>query len=270
MIEDVRGAMDFDVTGEAAGPTVLLVPGSCSTGAAWRGVIGEWGGAFRAITTSLPGYGRSAERRPEGDPCIAYLAEAIEAVIDRAGRPVHLAGHSFGGLVAVAVALRRQVPLASLTVLEAPAVELLREHDETSHYGAFRDMSAGYFAAFADGDREAIARMVDFYGGPGTWASWPERVRAYAMETTPVNIRDWASAFAFPLKDELADIAAPTFIAWGGASHPAIKRANALLAQGIPGARSAAIDGAAHFMISTHPRQCALLVAEHVIRVLSA
>lgn len=273
MIEDARGAMDYDVVGAGTGPegpTVVLVPGSCSTGAAWRGVIAEFGGAFRAITTSLPGYGRSAERRPEADPSVSWLAEAIETVIDRAHGPVHLVGHSFGGLVAVSVALRRQVPLASLTVLEAPAVELLREHGEVTHYDAFRDMSAGYFAAFADGDREAISRMVDFYGGAGTWASWPERVRAYAMETTAVNIRDWASAFAFPLKDELAAIEVPTFVAWGGASHPAIRQANTLLAAGIPGARSAAIDGAAHFMISTHPRQCALLIAEHVIRALQA
>jgi hypothetical protein len=41
---------------------------------------------------------------------------------------------------------------------------------------------------------EAIAGMIDFYGGAGTFASWPPRVRGYAIETTPVNILDWASA----------------------------------------------------------------------------
>ena len=211
MIEDASGAIDYDETG--SGPAIVLVPGSCSTGAAWRGVMAEWGGAFRCVTTSLPGYGRTAERRPEDDPSIAHLAEAIEAVITHAGGPVHLVGHSFGGLVSVAVALRGKARLASLTVLEAPAIELLREHGEEAHYATFKQMSAVYFAAFAGGDSEAVTHMVDFYGGPGTFASWPERVRVYAIETTPVNIRDWATAFAFPLAAALPAIRVPTLIA---------------------------------------------------------
>jgi pimeloyl-ACP methyl ester carboxylesterase len=265
MIVDPSGIIDYDETG--SGPAVVLVPGSCSTGAAWRGVIAEWDGAFRAVTTSLPGYGKSADRRPEGDPAIAHLAEAIEAVIRAADPPAHLVGHSFGGLVAIAVALRGRVPLASLTVLEAPAVELLREHGEAEHYAAFRQMAAGYFTAFDAGNRGAIAQMVDFYGGAGTFASWPERVRAYAVETTVVNIRDWASAFAFPLKDELPSLRVPTLIAWGAISYPAIQRANALLAAAIPGARCANIAGASHFMISTHPSDTARLIAGHVSNV---
>ena len=37
MIEDVRGNIDYDESG--AGPTLVLVPGSCSTGAASRPVM---------------------------------------------------------------------------------------------------------------------------------------------------------------------------------------------------------------------------------------
>jgi pimeloyl-ACP methyl ester carboxylesterase len=41
----------------------------------------------------------------------------LESVVRRAGSRVHLVGHSFGGLVALAVALRKQVRLASLLIL---------------------------------------------------------------------------------------------------------------------------------------------------------
>ena len=34
----------------------------------------------------------------------------------KAGEPVHLVGHSFGGLVALAVALRNRVRLASIVM----------------------------------------------------------------------------------------------------------------------------------------------------------
>ena len=55
MIEDISGNIDYEESG--AGPTMVLVPGSCSTGAAWRPVIAAWGNRFRCVTTSLPGYG---------------------------------------------------------------------------------------------------------------------------------------------------------------------------------------------------------------------
>jgi pimeloyl-ACP methyl ester carboxylesterase len=177
MIDDPRGRIDYDETGSVAGsgPTLVLVPGSCSTGAAWRPVMAGWSGSFRCVTTSLPGYGGTAERRTKDDPSIGPVAEALEAVIRRAGAPVHLVGHSWGGLVGLIVALRAEVPLASLSIVEAPALELLRATGEQEHYGAFREMTDGYFAAFAAGERGAVAAMIDFYGGEGTYASWPQR-----------------------------------------------------------------------------------------------
>ena len=264
MIDDPSGRIDYDESG--AGPTVVLVPGSCATGAAWRPMIQAWGGKLRCVTTSLPGYGGTAERRTASDVSIAHAAGAVEAVIRRTGGPAHLVGHSYGGLVAVAVALRSAVPLASLAVLEAPAMELLRERaDDAEHYRAFRAMNETYFAAFARGEEEAVAQMIDFYGGAGTYASWPDRVRAYAVETTAVNILDWQTAYAFPLTAAvLSAIDIPTLVLWGGASHPAAQRANARLGQSIPGAATAAVDGAAHFMIATHAGEVARRVAAHI------
>ena len=62
MIEDAGGRIDYDDSG-GTGPTIVLVPGSCSTGAAWRPVMANWDGQFRCITTSLLGYGQTSERR---------------------------------------------------------------------------------------------------------------------------------------------------------------------------------------------------------------
>jgi pimeloyl-ACP methyl ester carboxylesterase len=42
------------------------------------------------------------------DPCISHEVEVVESVIRKAGGPVHLVGHSFGGLVALAVSLRNR------------------------------------------------------------------------------------------------------------------------------------------------------------------
>ena len=263
MIEDVRGRIDYDVCG--AGPTIVLVPGSCSTGAAWRPVTAALGNRFRCVTTSLLGYGGTAERRSSRDPSIWHEVDIVESVIRKAGGAVHLVGHSFGGLVAVAVALRNRVPLASLAVIEAPAAELLRDNGDQEHYRAFRLMTDDYFAAFASGNVEAIATMIDFYGGAGTFASWPPNVRAYALETTAVNILDWASAYGFPLcAASLASIDIPVLVLWGEASHPAVQRANAFLGASMRRAVCIAVNAAAHFMIATHADEISRLIAQHV------
>jgi pimeloyl-ACP methyl ester carboxylesterase len=263
MIDEALGRIDYQEGG--TGPTIVLVPGSCSTGGAWRPVVAAWNGGFRSVTTSLLGYGGTAERRTDLDADISHEAEIVEAVIRRAASPVHLVGHSFGGLAALAVAIRKQVPLLSLTIVEMPALHLLRQEGEEEHYRAFRQMTDTYFAAFHAGERTAIEAMIDFYGGAGTFASWPRRVRDYAIESTAVNILDWASALGFPLEPAaLAKVEVPSLVIRGGASPPAMRRANELLAQGLPDASLATIDGAAHFMIATHAGDVAGAIERHI------
>jgi pimeloyl-ACP methyl ester carboxylesterase len=264
MLADPQGNIDFRECGR--GPTIVLVPGSCSTGVAWRPVIAALGGNYRCVTTSLPGYGGTAERRTAHDRTIARVALVVEAVVSRAATPVHLVGHSFGGLAALSVALRERVPLASVMILEPPAVTLLDLSARDQHYAlAFRQMTTEYFATHASGNREAISAMIDFYGGAGTFASWPARVRGYAIETTPVNFLDWQSAYDFEIPiSSMTSVKLPTLVARGSKSHPGMQRITEILAGGIPNSSLATLEGAAHFMISTHPDDVARLIAKHV------
>jgi pimeloyl-ACP methyl ester carboxylesterase len=264
VINDYRGNIDYSEN-LGQGPTVALVPGSCSTGAAWRPLISHWGNMYRCVTTSLLGYGGTAERRTVGNTDISSEAEIIEAVIRRAGSPVHLVGHSFGGLAAIAVALRQPQLLRSLTIVEAPAVQILRHVGEAEHYLTFRDMTMNYSAAFRGGQLNAIERMIDFYGGVGTFAGWPHRARDYAIETTAVNLLDWSSVYGFELTPSLLKtIVMPTLVVCGENSHPAVRRANQLLAQSMTRATIVAIPRAAHFLVATHAGVLADLITTHL------
>ena len=200
---------------------------------------------------------------------MAREVEIVEEVVRRAagphGEPVHLVGHSFGGLVGLAVALRRRSPLASLVMVDAPTPGLLQADDEMDHYRAFREMTDHYFADYMRGEPEAIASMIDFYGGAGTFASWPSRMREHAVATTSTNILDWASAYGFVVaRRVLQRLAIPALVLCGGDSHPAVKRANELLSIHMPNASFVEIRGAAHFMITTHPADVADIVERYL------
>jgi pimeloyl-ACP methyl ester carboxylesterase len=228
-------------------------------------VVSHLGNGFRCVTTSLLGYGDTDERRTIADASIDHECHVVEQVIERAGSRVHLIGHSFGGLVALAVALRGHAQLASLTILEAPAVGVLRGEGDETHYRDFVHLTDSYFRSYRNGNREAIAAMIDFYGGPGTFDSWPQRVQSHAVETTEVNMLDWAGAYAFtPSNAALSTLGVPTEIIVGAKSRRAVQRANEAVMHHIPGAALWEIEGAAHFMIATHPEQVAKIISARV------
>jgi pimeloyl-ACP methyl ester carboxylesterase len=263
MIEDARGNIDY--AEEGSGPTVVLVPGSWGTRSAWRGVIAALGGRFRVVTTSLLGYGGTAERRSAQDLSIKHEAEIIDAVIRRAGGAVHLIGHSYGGQACLAIALRGAVPLMSLTVIEPTGINLLRRTGDLALYEqiiAFRD---AYFQAFESGDKEAARRVIDLHDGNGCFEALPSRVRGYIIATTATNILDWRSGLDFdaPLSAYSA-IAVPTLVVRGGRGHPYIARSSETLSSTMPNANLVTVPGAAHSMITTHAAEVAELIANHV------
>src|SRR5215475_8078877 len=142
MLQDRHGLIDYVEKG--AGPTIVFVPGSWAPGAAWRGVIEALGNRFRTITTSLPGYGGTRDRRTSADTSIDRQAETVEAVIRHAGGPAHLVGHSFGALACLDVALSGLLPLMSLTLIEPLAFSLLRQQGESALYDRFIAMRENY------------------------------------------------------------------------------------------------------------------------------
>ena len=109
-----------------SGPTVLLAHCSGASHHAWAPLAAALSDRYRVLAPDLLGYGRS-----EPWPVNARLHPwsdlgALLALAELADGPVHLAGHSYGGTVALEAARVLGTRVRSLTLIEPVAFHLLR------------------------------------------------------------------------------------------------------------------------------------------------
>jgi pimeloyl-ACP methyl ester carboxylesterase len=260
--------VEYEERGE--GPALLFLPGSFGTGSGWKAVTDRLARRHRIVTTSLLGYGATAERRPLGNATMRQQTEVIDRILERIGEPAHVVGHSFGGLAALAHAIEGEIKPASLVLVEANPLGLLKTSGEADVYAMFGAMTSDYFAEFEAGRPDAARRVIDFYGGEGTFAAFPARVRDYIVKTTPANIRDWSSGTPFePPLSAYHHITATTLVVRGGDGHPAMMRIAEILVEAIPQSRLETIAGGSHFLPTTHPAELARLLDAHVHAVIT-
>jgi len=258
-------AIDFVSLG-ACDPTMVFIPGSYSTAAAWRGVWAHLPADWRLAAISLPGCGETTETRRPGDADITHQFATLQAALVRLGnRPGHLVGHSFGGTVALAGALAGIVDVVSLMLFEANPFDLIADNGPL--YAEARELAAAFKEALDAGEPDAAARIVDWWGGPGCFAAMPARVQDFCRAAASANALDWGTDFGFqPDRAAIAALSCPVLLVRGGDAIPAMVAMADALGALLPVTRRAVVAGAGHFLTTTHPDDCAALIVEHVGR----
>lgn len=248
--------VDYRETG--TGPAILFLPGSFATPAAWRAVQGHLPQRYRFVATSLCGYGRTAERRSAGDCGMDHQVAVVEAVARRIAEPVHLVGHSFGATVGLAAALSGRVDILSIATFEANPIHILADNGHDDLVATLRQLRLSLETAWRAGDADAVRQVIDFWGGAGSFAAMPPAVQDYCRQTLPVNLLDWETAFGFTAASRsFAALDMPVLVVRGGRAAPAMVAITDGLAACLHDARMAVVDGANHFLISTHAKACA-------------
>lgn len=263
---DKTPAIDYVESGE--GPNVLFVPGSYSTPAAWRPIQKRLPPRYRMAGTSLCGYGGTEDTRTPTDCRIVHEVRVVDEAVRRLGGPVHLVGHSFGATVALAAALSGRVAIAGMALFEANPLELLRHSGNETLYEQTFAMSRAFEAAVVAGEPDAAARIIDFWGGEGVFAGMPQAVRDYCNLTAPANVFDWHTAFA--MRDyECAHLTMPVLLVRGSSANPAMVAITDALGHLLPDVQAEIVPGAGHFLISSHPDECAALLGAFLARTVT-
>lgn len=109
---------------EGSGAPLLLLHGYADSADTWRRTLDRLGRADRrALAVDLPGFGAAARldrERGVVEQLETFAAAAVRHLADEYGGPVHVAGNSLGGLTALRLAMRDDLPLAGVVPV-APA-----------------------------------------------------------------------------------------------------------------------------------------------------
>lgn len=235
------------------GPIVVLVHGSMDRSGSWVRVVRELRDRH-TVRYDRRGYGRSLGVGPgEMQEHIADLLVVI------GGRASVVAGHSYGAAIALAAAQREPDLVRGVVSYEGPMP--WRDFWPTTSGGANAMAEVRDGAAIGDAAERFLRRHI----GDEKWERLPQKTRderraeGAALLTELASARDGGSPYD-PRK-----LRVPVVSARGSVSEAYLMHGADVLAEEIPLAEHAVIEGASHGGHQSHPAE----FAELIRRVLS-
>jgi pimeloyl-ACP methyl ester carboxylesterase len=244
----------------------LLLHGSVSNGAMWRALTRALPAALTVVAPDLIGYGKSAMWRGERPFRLDHERSALAALLPRSAEAYHLVGHSYGGLVALDLALADPARVRTLTLIEPVFVAGLRREGEMAAYEQFRRVRNDFVSLIAADEREAaMCRFIDFWTGDGAWAALSPSARAESLRVADKVELDWEAAFAADLgTDRLRALASRTLLIGGDRSPEPMRRLLDVLHGLMPGSHRMMVPGANHLLPLTHGAAVNAAIAAHL------
>jgi pimeloyl-ACP methyl ester carboxylesterase len=253
-----------------AGTGVVCLHASASSSSQWRPLMDRLANRFRVFAVDLYGYGQSPPWPDERPLSLADEGRLLEPVFRAAGERFHLIGHSYGGAVALRVALDNPGRLRSLTIYEPVMVAVLLQEDPEQP--AAREITAvrdDTNAAVDRGDLDRSGgRLVDYWMGAGAWANTPEKRRPAIASAMRKVKGEWNAIFTEPTPlAAFAKLAVDTHFLVGSESPASTKGVARLLTGTLPRVTRTVIDGAGHMGPITHPDQVNAAIEAYLDRV---
>ncbi len=246
----------YDVYG--SGSPIVFIHGSYASTSTWKKMIATLSKKYMCITIKLPGHCGTPDPDDFAAPSLETEFNVIEdAIRQLTDEPVHLVGHSYGGVVALALAMKGSVALRHLTLFEPVAVAVLAESGEEAAALALNQFLKGYRDAVSHDEPYACRGVIDFWGGTGSFDSMPEALRDGMVPFTANNIRHWdlCQSTIRPM-DDYHCLAVLTTVICGGNSNPIAQIIAKQLHAHIPNSCFTSIADASHFMVTTHAEAC--------------
>jgi lipase len=235
------------------GAPVLLLHGSASAAVMWASVIDALKVQFRVIAPDLIGYGRT-DSWPNGHAFTAADELRLLEPLLPQGAPVHVVGHSYGGLIALHLALAGRIALRSLTLIEPVAFFLLPHAGAHDAWSEIRALGRDYATRIAAGETEAALRgFIGYWAGDGAWDVMDEPLRAQIRRAAGKIVLDFQLAFTDPGLASVRALQFPIRLISGGRTRSPTRHIMTFLADQWPAAKFEVVASANHLLPVTHP-----------------
>ncbi|NML17800.1 alpha/beta fold hydrolase [Azohydromonas caseinilytica] len=178
--------------------TVLALHSSASGARQWDAWREQLPPSVELVAPGLIGYGANGESggwRSAQPVSLGDEARRLAGLLERPGG-VHLLGHSYGGAVALELALMKPGCVRSLTLYEPVRFGVLRTPGTERLWTSVLAFGYGVGALVrAQRVDEAAALFVDYWGGAGAWAACSERRRAAIAAYIPKVDAEFGALF---------------------------------------------------------------------------
>ncbi|MFD7227231.1 alpha/beta fold hydrolase [Streptomyces sp. NPDC059881] len=239
------------------GPLLLCLHGIGSSSAAFAPLLAELGRYARVVAWDAPGYARSAD--PEAPLTLDGFADAAAGVIRERGGSAHVLGVSWGGVIALRLAVRHPELVASLIIADsspgsgtdpAKAAAMRARAGELASLGprAFAELRAPRLVS-AGAPAELVRRVTDTMAGAVRLPGY-----GYAAE----------SMAATDLRDELPSVTAPTLVLCGDQDEVTGVEASQAIAGAVHRTAYVIVKDAGHLANQEQPEHFNAWVLSHL------
>lgn len=260
------GPIDVNVEEAGEGEPVVMIHSSGMSARQWRGLAKLMAATHRAVMPDLLGSGATRGWEPAATFSIDEDVELLLAVIAALARPVHLVGHSYGGMLALALA--RRLPAAqvrSLALYEPVAWGVAIDEPGGPVPRQLAEFGDEFFAPATGGTAAWYQRFIDFWNEDGAWAALPPAQRDAFVAVGPKVFREVRSLCSDRTPAAAyRDLAQPTLVLAGDRSPASERRVCEVLAATIAGARHVVLPGLGHMGPLVRPDVVNPLIAAHV------
>jgi pimeloyl-ACP methyl ester carboxylesterase len=235
----------------------------------WSYFAEALGGRYEVLAPEH--YGCETSGPWTGEHAFTLTDEAARAIalIDKSEEKVHLVGHSYGGGVALHVALARPGRIASMALYEPSAFHLLRQMGErgAEAYAEIAGIARRICHGVVTGDyRGAVAAFVDYWNGPGTWDTMRPAVQNALIRWAPKGPLDFRALIGDPTPSSAYRGLDFPVLTLRGEHAPMPTRVIAEgLSELLPASRLMVIDGAGHMGPLTHAAEVSALIVRHIV-----